>query len=70
MLADFLIENDANDPDAGDPADWPGWTDADVWEEGPAFPPDAVLIPPDPDEIADYLERLRYEEGCNARFVD
>ncbi len=24
---------------------------------------------PDPDEIADYLERLHFEEGCNARFA-
>lgn len=36
LLADFLIENDANDPDAGDPAGWPAWTDCDPqWALGP-----------------------------------
>ena len=23
----------------------------------------------DPDDLADYLERLRFEDGCNARFA-
>jgi hypothetical protein len=29
---DQIIECTATDPHAGDPADWPSWTDADRWE--------------------------------------
>ena len=29
---DGVIECTACDPDAGEPADWPAWTDADRWE--------------------------------------
>jgi len=44
LLADFLIENDANDPDAGDPAGWPGWTDCDPqWALGPDPGPGLML---------------------------
>jgi len=55
LLSDFLTDNDANDPAAGDPAEWPEWTDQDVWEEGLAIPPDAMLIPPEPEGLDRYL---------------
>ncbi len=35
LLADFLIDNDANDPQAVPVHHWPCWVDNDVWELGP-----------------------------------
>ncbi len=37
LLADFLTDNDANDPDAGDPAEWPSEYDSIRVAIGPAF---------------------------------
>lgn len=33
LLADFFAEH-TDDPDEGDPTDWPEWTDDDCWQLG------------------------------------
>src|SRR4051794_23806580 len=53
---DAWIECGLDDPDYDDPAEWPEWTDASVWEEGPAIPPDAVIVPPGLDDQAEPYE--------------
>ena len=55
---DEVIECGFDDPDYGDPAEWPDWTDRWTCEEGPAIPPDAALGPfePSEDDLADYAE--------------
>ena len=62
LLADQLTECTALDLEAGDPAEWPDWTDADVWE-----PSDA-----DRRWLDDQAERRELERfyGCNMRFAD
>jgi hypothetical protein len=53
ILQDQLTEiRTILDPEWGDPAEWPEWTDSDRWELGPALPPDAAPLPPElePDE--------------------
>ncbi len=34
LLADELIECGINDPEFGEPGEWPPWVDADRWELG------------------------------------
>jgi hypothetical protein len=48
VLDDEAIECTACDPDAGEPEDWPAWTDADCWTH--IDPPDQVE--PTHDDIA------------------
>lgn len=52
---DDIIECTACDPDAGDAADWPAWTDADRWELGRGFDP-ASLVPPELEPDEDLVE--------------
>lgn len=42
---DVIIECEAIDPEAGDPQDWPSWTDADRYE-------------PSPDDVAWHAEQV------------
>ena len=59
------------DPDYGEPEGWPEWTDRDTWEEGPAIPPDAELVPFEPsgDDLADYAEwSAELERGFPAEY--
>jgi hypothetical protein len=74
-----------DDDDYGPPEIWPAvpWIDGDRYELGRAITPEesipdpeSVVLPaddspfePDPEDVADYLERIRYEECCNARFA-
>jgi hypothetical protein len=62
------LEMERDDPDAGRPADWPAWTDADVWE-----PNEGLVDPADADEdlepaplltLADWIEAQarRYQD--------
>jgi hypothetical protein len=41
LLHDFLVEH-PDDPDEGDPADWPAWTDTGFWCLGPDPDPDPL----------------------------
>jgi hypothetical protein len=49
---DFLMDNDACDPDDGPPQSWPAWTDDWRWELGPGDP------------AAEVLEDIRYTAMC------
>ena len=51
---------DEHTPPFSPPETWGTEWDADVWELGPPCPPDAVPEL-DEDDIADFLERMRYE---------
>ena len=57
-----------DDPEWGDPAEWPERTDDDAWELGPEPLPYEADSPPDPwptpDEIAEYeawLDHLEHD---------
>jgi hypothetical protein len=52
ILADQLAECELLDDDAGDPADWPAWTDRDTWDVGPG------------DSTEEALRDLRYSLWC------
>jgi hypothetical protein len=54
LLADFFAEH-SDDPLEGPPEAWPEWTDQDTWEDGPAIPPDAIIIPHELDGLDRYL---------------
>ncbi len=41
--------------------DDPAWDDSDVWELGPAIPPDAVVLPP---ELSLFDAEWEGEDGC------
>jgi hypothetical protein len=45
-LHDQLAECELLDPEAGEPEDWPGWTDEVTWELGPGTDPLPCSPPP------------------------
>src|SRR3954449_2212093 len=61
--ADEVIECGFDDPDYGDPADWPTWTDRDVWEDGPAVADDVELEPAGFEPSQEDIEFLNVPPG-------
>ena len=63
ILVDQLVElRSLDDPDCGDPAEWPARTDEDIWTIGP----EPLPLEPDPDDAgpteADWDEYARVAE--------
>lgn len=70
LLADALLEHCPDDPDLGDPASWPSWTDEEVAGLGAPLGAEE-LFEPSPEDWKSYhdmMEQLEYERACNARF--
>ena len=56
LLADWFAEH-PDDPDEGDPAEWPEWTDEITVSHGPAYhTSEALPDPPAPDQGEDFEE--------------
>jgi hypothetical protein len=76
ILHDFLVEH-PDDPEWGDPATWPAWTDLGFWCLGPdhdQLPGEDPLPGEPPDEWAltgpEDLEELRRVERLDRYLID
>lgn len=61
LECDQLAELEVLDPEAGDPAEWPAWTDAERWEPTP-----------DPRDVEDAYRQCQYQDWLEQehRFTD
>lgn len=57
ILHDFLVEH-PDDPEWGDPLDWPAWTDDLVVGIGPAFFREESFDDPDPLPLTDQADLI------------